>query len=44
MKYKKQVHYVKGVFACPKCHQHFELRCQEPIARELAGKSFDDFS
>ncbi|PJA80452.1 MAG: hypothetical protein CO149_01030 [Nitrospirae bacterium CG_4_9_14_3_um_filter_51_5] len=23
MKYRKQVHYVKGVFACPKCHQHF---------------------
>ena len=23
MKYKKQVHYVKGVFACPKCCQHF---------------------
>ncbi len=23
MKYKKQVHYVKGVFACPKCCKHF---------------------
>lgn len=23
MKYKKQVHYVKGVFTCPKCHQNF---------------------
>ena len=23
MKYKRQVHYVKGVFVCPKCNQSF---------------------
>ena len=23
MKYKRQVHYVRGVFVCPQCHQTF---------------------
>ena len=43
MKYRKQVHYVKGVFVCPKCHQtfvqekwleEFRVRCPKIFQRQ----------
>jgi hypothetical protein len=44
MKYRKQVHYVKGVFVCPKCHQTFvqEKWLEEALTHVSVEEQYDE--